>query len=84
MCVCLFVCCSFLTSLDAGVVPELVAAGTLALQVSVGQGCGRGAVRADAGVPLVGLRQTQQAAGLVGTGVTAWWTCRIKYLFRLV
>lgn len=50
---------------------ELVAGGTLALQLSVGHGYSRGTVRADAGVPVAGLRQTQQAARLVGAGVMA-------------
>lgn len=43
-------------TLDAGVVLELVAHGTLALQLSVGHGYGRGAVWADAGVSVAGLR----------------------------
>lgn len=63
-----------LTSLDAGVVLELVARGTLALQLSVGHGNGWGAVRADTGVSVAGLRQTQQGARLVGAGIMAWWT----------
>ena len=62
-----------LTSLDTSVVLELVSGGTLALQLSVGHGYSRGAVWANAGVPVSRLRQTQQAAWLVGTGVMAWW-----------
>lgn len=60
-----------LTGLDAGVVLELVARRTLALQLSVGHGYCGGAVRADTGVPVAGLRQAQQAAGLVSAGVVA-------------
>lgn len=63
-----------LTSLDACVVLELVADGTLALQLSVGHGYSRGTVWADTGVSVAGLRQTQQTARLVGTGIMAWWT----------
>lgn len=63
-----------LTSLDAGGVVELVAGGTLALQLSIGHGNSRGTVRADAGVSVAGLRQTQQGARLVGTGIMAWGT----------
>ncbi len=44
-----------LTSLYAGVVLELVAGGTLALQLSTGHGYSRSAVGADAGVPVAGL-----------------------------
>ena len=53
---------------------ELVAGGTLTLKLSIGHGDSRGTVRADAGVSVAGLRQAQQAARLVGTGVMAWWT----------
>lgn len=53
---------------------ELVAGGTLALQFSVGHSYSWGTVGADAGVSVAGLRQTQQAARLVGTGIMAWWT----------
>lgn len=48
-----------LTGLDAGVVLELVAGGTLALQLSVGHGYGRGAIWTHTGVSVSGLRQTQ-------------------------
>lgn len=60
-----------LTGLDAGFVLQLVAARALALQVAGGGGYGRGAVRADAGVALTRLRETQEAARLIGTGVEA-------------
>lgn len=61
-----------LTGLDAGFVPQLVAAGALALQVAAGAvGGGGGAVRADAGVALTRLGETQEAAGMIGTGVEA-------------
>lgn len=66
--------CLRLTGLDAAVVLELVASGTLALQLPVGHGYNRGTVWADTGVSVAGLRQTQQAARLVGTGIMAWWT----------
>lgn len=65
--------CFHLTGLDAGVVLELVSGGTLALQLSIGHGYSRGAVWANTGVPVSRLRQTQQAARLVGTGVMPWW-----------
>lgn len=66
--------CLCLTRLDAGGVLELVASGTLALQLPVGHGYGWGTVRADTGVSEAGLWQTQKAAGLVGTGIMTWWT----------
>lgn len=69
--VCVLCVCLFLTSLDASVVLELVAAGTLALEVTVGHSCDRGAIWAEAGVSLARLRQTEQAAGLVSAGVMA-------------
>ena len=66
--------CFCLTSFDAGVVLELIAGWTLALQLSVGRGYSRGTVWADTGVSVAGLRQTQQAARLISTGIMAWWT----------
>ena len=48
-----------LTCLDAGAVVELVAGGTLALELSVGSGGGGRAVGADTGVAVPGLGQTQ-------------------------
>lgn len=62
-----------LTGLDAGFVLQLVAAGALALKLAVGRGHGRGAVRADAGVPVARLGQTEEAARPIGAGVVAWW-----------
>lgn len=61
-----------LTGLDAGFVLQLVATGALALQLAVGRGHGRGAVRADAGVSVTRLGQTEEAARPIGTGVVAW------------
>ena len=61
-----------LTRLDAGVVFQQVSGGTLALHLSVRHGDGGGSVGADAGVPMAGLRQTQQAARVVSTGVVTW------------
>lgn len=48
--------CLRLTGLDAAVVLELVAGGTLALQLPIGHGYNRGTVWADTGVSVAGLR----------------------------
>lgn len=69
----LSVCVLCLTCLDAGGVLELVASGTLALQLPVGHGYSWGTVWADTGVLVAGLWQTQKAAGLVSAGIMTWW-----------
>lgn len=61
-----------LTCLHAGLVPELVPKRTFTLQLSIGHGHHGNPVRADAGVFVSGLRQTQKAAGLVSTGIVTW------------
>lgn len=61
-----------LTRFDTGVVLELVAGGTLTLQLSVGHGYSWGTVWANTGVSVAGLRQTKQAARLVSTSIMAW------------
>jgi len=52
---------------------ELVARGTLALQLPIWHGHSGGTIWANTGVSVAGLRQTQKAAGLVGTCIMAWW-----------
>lgn len=58
-----------LTGLDTGVVLEVISSGTLALHLTVGHGYSGSAIWADTGVSVARLRQTQQATGLVGTGI---------------
>jgi len=59
------------TCLDAGGVLELVARGALTRKLPVSPGYSGRAIGADTGVAVSGQGETQQAAGLVSTSVTA-------------
>ena len=69
--VCPHVCAS-LTSLDAGVVDQLVVGGALTPQLAAGQGGGGDSVGADTGVAVPRLGEAEEAAGQVHTRIMSW------------